>query len=197
MADVAHTFGLSADWLRSVMQVESGGDATARSPKGAIGLMQLMPSTYAGMQRKLGLGADPWRPTDNLLAGAGYLRRLTDRYGASGALAAYNAGPGRYERWLNGTATLPAETRAYVARVHARLQRGDRSAPGQAAERRPPDPSLASIFPALPLADGSFAAPPLTSSQPDLSTKLGAATPAPDPAINPIFAPIQAEAGLP
>ena len=67
----------------------------AISPKGAIGLMQIMPDTWTGLRRRYGLGIDPFDPHDNILAGAAYLRELHDRYGVPGFLAAYNAGPAR------------------------------------------------------------------------------------------------------
>ena len=99
------------------MQVESGRDAHAISAKGAMGLMQIMPATWQGLQHDLGLGADPFDPQDNILAGASYLRMLHDRYGDAGFLAAYNAGPGRYEAHLATGRPLPQETRDYVASV--------------------------------------------------------------------------------
>ncbi|WP_447411863.1 lytic transglycosylase domain-containing protein, partial [Clostridium perfringens] len=77
------------------MRVESAGDAHAVSRAGAIGLMQIMPATYAELRRDLGLGPDPFAVRDNVLAGTAYLRRMYDRYGSPGFLAAYNAGPGR------------------------------------------------------------------------------------------------------
>jgi membrane-bound lytic murein transglycosylase MltF len=97
------------------MQAESGGDARAVSPKGAMGLMQIMPETWASLRLRYGLGADPFDPHDNIIAGAAYLRELHDRYGSPGFLAAYNAGPARYEDHLATGQPLPAETRAYVA----------------------------------------------------------------------------------
>ena len=97
------------------MQVESGGDVRAVSPKGAMGLMQIMPETWASLRLRYGLGADPFDPHDNILAGAAYLRELHDRYGSPGFLAAYNAGPARYEDHVATGRPLPAETRAYVA----------------------------------------------------------------------------------
>jgi soluble lytic murein transglycosylase-like protein len=100
-----------------VIAVESGGDAHAISPKGAMGLMQLMPATWRDMRGELGLGNDPFQPRNNILAGVGYLRSLYDRFGSPGYLAAYNAGPGRYLRHLDGSAPLPRETVVYVARV--------------------------------------------------------------------------------
>lgn len=110
--------GLPEPLIRAVLRAESGGDPHAVSRAGALGLMQLMPATWTSLRRELGLGADPFQPADNLLAGATYLRRLYDRYGLPGALAAYNAGPGRFEAYLNGRA-LPPETRRYVADLAA------------------------------------------------------------------------------
>ena len=66
----------------------------AISPKGAMGLMQLMPETWAALRARYGLGRDAFDPHDNILAGAAFLREMHDRYGSPGFLAAYNAGPG-------------------------------------------------------------------------------------------------------
>src|SRR5690554_2586219 len=63
-------------------------------------------------------------PRDNIMAGASYLREMYDSYGAPGFLAAYNAGPGRYRDWRDRGRPLPAETRAYVARIAPLLQTG-------------------------------------------------------------------------
>ncbi len=111
-------------WITAVMRAESQGDASAVSPKGAMGLMQIMPDTWRELRAALNLGADPYDPHDNIVAGAAYLRRLHDRYGDAGFLAAYNAGPGRYEQFLTAGKTLPDETKKYVARV-TRLLRGE------------------------------------------------------------------------
>jgi hypothetical protein len=91
--------------------------------------MQIMPQTWAGSRSRYGLGADPFDPHDNILAGAAYLRELHDRYGAAGFLAAYNAGLGRQEDHFASGRPLPAETQAYVAAL-APLLREDGSAPG-------------------------------------------------------------------
>lgn len=115
VAEAAQRSGIPASWIRAVMQAESGGDARVVSPKGAMGLMQIMPETWATLRLRYGLGADPFDPHDNILAGAAYLRELHDRYGSPGFLAAYNAGPARYEDHLATGQPLPAETRAYVA----------------------------------------------------------------------------------
>ena len=89
----------------------------AKSPKGAMGLMQIMPSTWTELRAKHRLGANPYDPHDNILAGAAFLRELHDRYGSPGFLAAYNAGPRRYEDHLATGRPLPAETQAYVAAI--------------------------------------------------------------------------------
>lgn len=115
VAEASQRFGIPASWIRAVMRAESLGDVRALSPKGAMGLMQIMPATWGVLRLRYGLGADPYNAHDNIIAGAAYLRELHDRYGAPGFLAAYNAGPGRYEDHLATGRPLPAETRAYVA----------------------------------------------------------------------------------
>jgi soluble lytic murein transglycosylase-like protein len=123
ITEASSRFDLPELWIRAVMQVESNSDSDATSPKGAMGLMQVMPATYAYLSDRYGLGDDPYAPRDNVLAGSAYLRELYDRYGAAGFLAAYNAGPGRYEDSLCRGCTLPEETKRYVASV--RLALGD------------------------------------------------------------------------
>jgi soluble lytic murein transglycosylase-like protein len=113
----ARRFGVPALWVHFVMQAESAGNARVVSSKGAIGLMQIMPDTYARLRQSYGLGADPFQPRDNIMAGAAYLREMYDRYGSAGFLAAYNAGPGRYEDHLATGRPLPEETRLYLARL--------------------------------------------------------------------------------
>jgi len=90
----------------------------AVSPAGAMGLMQIMPATWAELRGRYGLGRDPFAPRDNILAGTAYLREMLDRYGNVAAmLAAYNAGPARLDQHLATGRALPAETRAYVAAI--------------------------------------------------------------------------------
>ncbi|MEY9880642.1 lytic transglycosylase domain-containing protein [Bradyrhizobium sp. USDA 329] len=117
VAEAALRFGIPTAWIRAVMRIESNGDRRALSPKGALGLMQLMPKTWEDMRARYGLGRDPFDPHDNILAGAAFLRELHDRYGSPGFLAAYNAGPGRYEDFRDRHRPLPAETTAYVAAI--------------------------------------------------------------------------------
>ncbi|MEJ1978611.1 MAG: lytic transglycosylase domain-containing protein [Acetobacteraceae bacterium] len=125
IADASHRFDVPQSWIRAVMQVESAGDARAVSPKGAIGLMQIMPTTWAGLRQRYGLGADPYDPHANILAGTAYLREMHDRYGAAGFLAAYNCGPACYDDHLATGRPLPAETRAYVAALMPLIAGGD------------------------------------------------------------------------
>jgi len=115
VTEASQRFGIPSAWIRAVIRVESAGKTRAVSPKGAMGLMQIMPQTWATLRLRYGLGADPFDMHDNILAGAAFLRELYDRYGAPGFLAAYNAGPVRYEDHLTTGRPLPAETQSYVA----------------------------------------------------------------------------------
>lgn len=117
VAEASQRFGIPAAWIRAVMRAESFGDARAISPKGAIGLMQITPETWAALRQRYRLGSDPYDAHDNIIAGTAYLRELHDRYGIPGFLAAYNAGPARWEDHLATGRPLPAETRAYLARL--------------------------------------------------------------------------------
>ena len=141
----ATRFGIPELWIREVMRMESGGNPQALSWAGAMGLMQVIPSTYARMRWQHGLGPNPWEPRDNILAGAAYIREMYDLYGFPAFLAAYNAGPGRVEGFMNSTSLLPAETLNYISVLAPRLQ-GTTIAEGPLAAFVPPDgarPSLA------------------------------------------------------
>ncbi|WP_164938543.1 lytic transglycosylase domain-containing protein [Bradyrhizobium guangdongense] len=118
--EASNRFAIPRDWIGSVINIESTGDVHARSAKGAMGLMQIMPATWAELRARYNFGNDPYDPHDNILAGTAYLRELLDRYGSRGVFAAYNAGPSRYEEHLAG-GSLPVETRAYVAKLASRL----------------------------------------------------------------------------
>jgi soluble lytic murein transglycosylase-like protein len=117
VAQAAQKFGMPAAWIRAVIAAESGGDRFAVSPKGAAGLMQIMPQTWSTLRLRYALGADPFDARDNIMAGAGYLRELYDRYGSPGFLAAYNAGPKRWDDYVVSGAPLPDETRSYLAHL--------------------------------------------------------------------------------
>lgn len=115
--EASDRFAVPARWIRAVMQVESAGDQHATSPLGAMGLMQLMPGTWVELSVRYGFGLDPFDPRDNILAGTAYLKEMHDRFGSVGFLAAYHAGPARYEQHLATGQPLPPATTAYVAAV--------------------------------------------------------------------------------
>ena len=124
IAEASVRFAIPEHWIRAVMRVESAGNPQAISRVGAMGLMQVMPGTWAELRQQHGLGDDAFDPRDNILAGTAYLRAMLNRYGTVGAmLAAYNAGPGRYDEFLSTGRPLPAETRAYVATLAQLLDR--------------------------------------------------------------------------
>ena len=130
--------GVRTDLVRAVVQVESGFNAAARSPKGAMGLMQLMPATA----REHGV-THPFDPAENIRAGVAYLRLLLDRYqnNETLALAAYNAGPGAVDK--HGESVPPyRETRDYVARIN------------QMAGSRPIEMRSNQIYKVVELVDG-------------------------------------------
>lgn len=116
VSEAAGRHGVPVSLAMGVLAAESGGNPAAVSPKGATGLMQLMPDTARG------LGVDARDPTQNIDGGVRYLGTMLQRYGGNQALAlaAYNWGPGNVDRWMQrgGKAEeLPAETRAYIQRV--------------------------------------------------------------------------------
>lgn len=162
VAEAAQTFGLPATWIRAVIAAESNGDPHARSPKGAMGLMQIMPGTWADLRERYALGDDPFAPRANILAGAAYLREMLDRYGSPGFLAAYHAGPERYEDHLASGRPLPAETRAYVALLAPIVGSG----PAVASSAKPRSWTDAPLFVAL-AGHISTAAPTQADHQPD------------------------------
>jgi soluble lytic murein transglycosylase-like protein len=130
LADAARSHGIDPALLQAVAWQESRGRMSAISPKGALGVMQLMPGTAAE------LGVDPRDVVGNVYGGARYLRRQLDRFGGSVplALAAYNAGPGAVTRF--GGIPPYRETRDYVTRIMGRW--------------RPAAPTLVAVPPAPP-----------------------------------------------
>jgi len=115
IAENARRQGIRSDLVRAVVHVESGFNPYARSAKGALGLMQLMPATIREYRV-----VNPFNPVENIRAGVAYLRRLLDRYNnnESLALAAYNAGPNAVDR--HGHNVPPyRETLNYVRRIDA------------------------------------------------------------------------------
>jgi soluble lytic murein transglycosylase-like protein len=112
IAPLAAEYGVDEALVRAVIRMESGGRTAAVSPKGAMGLMQLMPGTA----RMLGV-EDPFDPVQNLEGGIKYLSQLSDKYQGDlvKTLAAYNAGPGRVDSY--GGVPPFAETQKYVKNV--------------------------------------------------------------------------------
>jgi hypothetical protein len=115
ITEASKRFVVPEHWIRAVMHVESTGEVRARSRTGAMGLMQIMPQTWSDLRARYDLGADPYDPRDNILAGAAYISELYRRFGMPGFLAAYNFGPTRYENHLATGRSLPDETQDYVA----------------------------------------------------------------------------------
>jgi hypothetical protein len=109
--------GLTVDVIVRVMRAESRGRPSAVSPRGAMGCMQIMPATWAYLTRHYALGNDPFDARMNMIGGALYLADLARQFGFPGAYSAYNAGPGRYLRYVRGEARLPAETVAYAVQI--------------------------------------------------------------------------------
>jgi hypothetical protein len=129
IVQASRRFDVPEKWIRIVMQVESGGRTMSGekqpivSRAGAMGLMQLMPSTYRDMRAEFGLGPDPFAPRDNIFAGAAYLRWLNGKYGYPAMFAAYNDGPGHLEAWLMIAAISAAgDAHGHVARVTAAIE---------------------------------------------------------------------------
>jgi soluble lytic murein transglycosylase-like protein len=123
----ARNNGLRTDLVRAVVQVESGFNQYARSPKGALGLMQLMPATMLQFGVRNAFNA-----VENIRAGCAYLRQLLDRYQHNEelALAAYNAGPAAVDR--HGQSVPPyRETKDYVLRINKVAGRSVQSRGGQ------------------------------------------------------------------
>jgi soluble lytic murein transglycosylase len=117
IARSAKAFDLDEALIKAVIKVESNYDPKAVSPKGAQGIMQLIPSTAREMQV-----SDPFNAGDNIRGGSRYLRQMLDQFGGNLelALAAYNAGPGNVRRY--GGVPPFAETQNYIQQVKKYLQ---------------------------------------------------------------------------
>ncbi|HUP33470.1 MAG TPA: lytic transglycosylase domain-containing protein [Gaiellaceae bacterium] len=133
----AENYHLDPQLVAAVIYQESKFDAGAVSASGAVGLMQLLPSTGQGIAERT--GGDSWTPDDlrnpelNVRYGAWYLRHLLDKYGDEElALAAYNAGQTNVDRWrAQGVGIQFPETRHYVARVRELKQTYARAYAGE------------------------------------------------------------------
>ena len=146
IAEAARRFGLPEHWILAVMEAESAGNPRAVSHAGAMGLMQIMPGTWAELRAAHRLGDDPFDPRDNILAGTAYLRQMYDRFGSPGFLAAYNAGPARYQDHLDTGRALPRETRNYLAILAPLIADGTDVAPAVSRPHRTEDWRDASLF---------------------------------------------------
>lgn len=149
IAEAARRFGIPQPWIRAVMEVESAGNQRAVSHAGAMGLMQIMPGTWAELRAAHRLGNDPFDPRDNILAGTAYLRQMYDRFGSPGFLAAYNAGPARYQDHLDTGRALPRETRNYLAILAPLIADGTDVARAVSRPQRTPDWRDAPLFAAM------------------------------------------------
>lgn len=110
IASMSEAHGVDPNLVRALIEVESGYRPRAKSPKGAMGLMQLMPSTAREYKVR-----NPYDPKANIAAGVKHLKTLIDRWGVELALAAYNAGEGAVKKF-NGVPPYK-ETRNYVSRI--------------------------------------------------------------------------------
>ncbi len=146
--EAAKRFKVSENWIRAVMRVESGGrtmlaeNKPITSDSGAMGIMQVMPETYQDMRQLHGLGADPYDPRDNVLAGAAYLHWLEGKYGYPEMFAAYNGGPEAVDDFLAHGTKLPKETSNYVDAV-AKILGGGAKLSRQASLTRPDGSAIA------------------------------------------------------
>lgn len=205
VADAARRFGVPGAWIWAVMRVESNGNSRAVSRSGAMGLMQIMPATWADLRVRYGLGADPFDARDNIMAGAAYLRELHDRYGsASAMLGAYNAGPGRYDDYLSRGRPLPPETVGYLVQLAPVV---GTEGGAEVAVSAPPDPFAwrrAALFVRTASAaseavaeqsGGEEAAPELPSDQP-ISGDVSSADQSSNQPADTLFVP-RARAGRP
>jgi soluble lytic murein transglycosylase-like protein len=114
--NIANNVGIPAAMVFAVIKAESNGNQNAVSPKGAIGLMQIMPATGAS---ECGFSVDQlYDPQLNVQCGTQYLKKMYDQFQDWNlAIAAYNAGPGRVSNYLKGTQSLPSETVNYQKTV--------------------------------------------------------------------------------
>jgi len=200
----AGRFDVPQIWIRQVMRTESGGREYINgqltvSPAGAMGLMQLEPETYQEMAARYGLGADPFNPYNNIMAGTAYIHEMYAVYGAPGFLAAYNAGPGRLDSYMDYHNPLPHETIKYVAMIAPKIQGyypAHRSTADQLALNTLPASEAPGLLPPG-LSPGGPAAPDMPGN-PIAPVQLAAIVPA-SPSESSIYAaePVRSETASP
>jgi len=194
ITEASQRFNVPEEWIRAVMQRESGGRTYENgkpitSPKGAMGLMQVMPETWAELRARHNLGSNPYDPHDNILAGTAYIREMYEVFGNPGFLGAYNAGPARYAEYLERKRALPRETRNYIAAIApqiASIEPGSGSRPmlmAEAAAKAEATPTPTPVAPPAP--------PPVVVAAVPEPVAPPAPRPAPAPA--PIPAPVVIE----
>lgn len=174
IAEAARRFPVPETWIRAVIAAESGGrteldEKPITSAAGAMGPMQVMPETYEDMRSRYALGPDPYDPENNILAGTAYLGELNRRFGFTGMFAAYNAGPDRYQQFLDSGRPLPAETAAYLAALNLSMPTTNYS-PGSGSGKNlffPISPAAVSAPLAHPEAAGGSLFMPLDQTEPD------------------------------
>jgi len=193
IGEASQRFDVPSSWIRNVMRVESGGNEymgghLTVSAAGAMGLMQLEPETYREMAAQFGLGPDPFNPHDNIMAGTAYIHEMYSIYGSPGFLAAYNAGPGRLDEYVNQHVPLPQETQAYLAMIAPHIAGdypGGNSADVQLASNAQPETGgEGAATSALPQAPESAPPQPVVVAQAALPAPVASA-PAPAPALVP------------
>ena len=178
VTEASQRFGIPEHWIVAVKRAESAGDVRAVSSAGALGLMQVMPDTWAALRVRYGLGRDPYDPRDNILAGAAYLREMFDRYRTIPAmLGAYNAGPGRYDEYVQTGRALPAETRAYIALLAPQLGATSPASAPSVAPPPPPDWREAPLFVVRSADDRSATSPSENARSNDSRSSVAARTP--------------------
>jgi soluble lytic murein transglycosylase-like protein len=120
VAEASKRIHVPPEWIRAVIRMESGGrtlmgeNLPIVSDMGAMGIMQVLPQTYADMRLQYRLGADPYDPHDNVIAGTAYLKWLYGKYGNPGMFAAYNDGPGNLDAFLTQGRDLPDDAYNFV-----------------------------------------------------------------------------------
>ena len=197
IAEASSRFDVPQQWIRAVMHRESGGRATVNgkaitSSAGAVGLMQVMPGTYAELRDRHGLGPTPTDPRDNIMAGTAYLREMYDQFGSPGFLAAYNCGPACYTAVQAGRQRLPRETKQYVAAlapvVAKTAPRGTGGEPAteaiMVAATEPPKPASRP-------AEIIQVAAQVAVAEPEKPAPVSAPTPAPAPVVVPVAARVE------
>lgn len=195
VGEASQRFGIPERWIWRVMHAESRGNRRAVSRAGAMGLMQIMPPTWAMLTARHRLGGDPFDARANILAGAAYLRAMWDRYrDVRLMLAAYNAGPGRTDAYAAGRRGLPAETLAYVRQIAPELGASDGPSSVPAPTLAAPGWRDASLFAARPPANDrdEMRAGSASTLREEAAPPSVVARPAAPP--NPLFVPLSGPA---